>query len=70
VDGAVTEQWMFENGLAHVGFPLSHQKCREALSMERFRAHYGVGPAALVAVHNDLRDGGVVFTTRDFFMSV
>jgi hypothetical protein len=24
----------------------------------------------LVAVHNDLRDGGVVFTTRDFFMSV
>ncbi|KAL7552212.1 hypothetical protein ACHAWF_015432, partial [Thalassiosira exigua] len=42
-------------GLTHVGFPEPRQKCREALCLRRFRAHYGVGPAAIKALVADLK---------------
>jgi hypothetical protein len=32
------------------------QKCREALSIRRFRAHYGIGPGAVEQLANDLKE--------------
>lgn len=43
------------DGLSYVGFDYSRQKCREALLVRRFRAHYGVGPKAIAAVFSDLK---------------
>jgi hypothetical protein len=42
-------------GLALVGFGPDRQKCREALCVRRFRAHYGVGHIAIKALIADLK---------------
>ena len=42
-------------GLDLVGFGETRQKCREGLRLRRFRAHYGVGPATIKALHDDLK---------------
>jgi len=42
-------------GLSHVGFDESRQKCREGLNVRRFRAHYGVGPGAIKNLFFDLQ---------------
>ena len=43
------------DGLSYVGFDESRQKCREGLLEQRFRAHYGVGSAALTRAIADLK---------------
>ena len=46
---------MLADGLSYVGFDESRQKCREGLLEQRFRAHYGVGSAALTRAIADLK---------------
>lgn len=42
-------------GLTHAGFgPERQARCSDELCMKRFRAHYGVGPRALLALFTDL----------------
>ena len=42
-------------GLSLVGFGPERQKCREALCMRRFRAHFGIGPRAIKAMMADMK---------------
>ena len=43
------------HGLSLVGFGKKRQKCREALSIRRFRAHYDIGPEAVKQLVCDLK---------------
>ena len=46
---------MLSYGLSLVGFGNKRQKCREALSIRRFRAHYDIGPGAVQQLVSDLK---------------
>ena len=46
---------MLSYGLSLVGFGKKRQKCREALSIRRFRAHYDIGPGAVQQLVSDLK---------------
>jgi len=46
---------MLSYGLSLVGFGKKRQKCREALSIRRFRTHYGIGPGAVQQLESDLK---------------
>jgi len=46
---------MLSYGLSLVGFGKKRQKCREALSIRRFRAHYDIGPGAVKQLASDLK---------------
>ena len=50
-----TRAGILADGLSHVGFDASRQKCREELLLRRFRAHYGVGPGAIMNLFSDLQ---------------
>ena len=68
---AITEEWMLRTGLTFVGFPPSRQKVRTIQNLSRFKAFYGVGPKALVALHNDLLEEGIgSLDAKDFFMAI
>jgi hypothetical protein len=43
-------------GLSLVQFGKKRQKCWEALSIRRFRAHYGIGPGTVEQLANDLKE--------------
>jgi hypothetical protein len=45
---------MMSYGLSLVGFGNKRQKCQQALSVRRFRAHYGIGPRAVQQLVSDL----------------
>ena len=47
---------MLSYGLSLVGFGKKRQKCREALSIRRFRAHYDIGPGAVQQLVSDLKN--------------
>jgi hypothetical protein len=49
------EMKMLSYGLSLVRFGKKRQKCREALSIRRFRAHYGIGPGAVQQLASDLK---------------
>lgn len=53
-NAAMTEKKMLSYGLSLVGFPTERQRCRESLSVARFRSFFGIGPKALSALFNDL----------------
>ena len=59
-------------GLTLVGFDKSRQTCREALCVRRFRAHYGVSPAAIKALITDLEryQPGKTIDEVSLFMAV
>jgi hypothetical protein len=46
---------MLSYGLSLVGFGNKRQKCREALSIRRFQAHYDIGPGAVQQLVSDLK---------------
>ena len=46
---------MLSYGLSLVGFGKKRQKCWEALSIRRFRAHYDIGPGAVEQLASDLK---------------
>ncbi len=46
---------LLSHGLSLVGFGKKRQKCREALSIRRFRAHYDIGPEAVKKLVCDLK---------------
>ena len=46
---------MLRLGLQLVGFNDSRQRVRNSLSVDRFRAHYGIGPRASASLLADLR---------------
>ncbi len=47
---------MLSYGLSLVGFGKKRQKCQEALSIRRFRAHYDIGPGAVQQLVSDLKN--------------
>ncbi len=47
---------MLSYGLSLVQFGKKRQKCREALSIRRFQAHYSIGPGAAEQLANDLKE--------------
>jgi sulfur relay (sulfurtransferase) DsrF/TusC family protein len=53
-EGWTTRQ-MLEKGLQLAKFHLRRQQVRERTNVRRFRAFYGVGPAALACLWNDLQ---------------
>jgi hypothetical protein len=47
---------LLSHGLSFVRFGKKRQKCREALSIRRFRAHYDIGPGAVEQLVSDLKE--------------
>ena len=46
---------LLSHGLSLLGFGKKRQKCREALSIRRFQAHYDIGPKAVEQLVCDLK---------------
>jgi DDE superfamily endonuclease len=62
---------MLSTGLTYVGFSAERQRVRLSLNLDRFKAHYGVLPKALVALYNDFPEVTAdTLDIKDFFMAI
>ena len=50
-----TPHWLLWYGLSLVGFGTARQNVCERTNVERFRAHFGIGPLTILAILIDLR---------------